>query len=122
MRVYRVETVDGHGPYNPRFEAPDTVHDFSRWLMSAHGGSPMHPSPWEEDMGDPPKHYFYGFETITQAQTWFSGWGTRLADHGFFLCEYRVADRFVLVGSRQVAFERAEATLVTRHSSAKMLL
>lgn len=107
MRVYRVERVDGVGPYRAGLS-----------LLRGYGTLQHRPGP--EDDGIPPLAISddtrFGFASLEQCGYWFNLWDERekLEQCGYAVAEYEVSDHLVTQGWHQCAFIKAGATLVRR--------
>lgn len=103
MYVYRVETLDGCGPYNG-----------SKDVKFPSLGV-LHPGPRQDGIRDFDScvHHF-GFASIEDFQNWFGLRFIRrnLFKAGFVLNKYRIRKEYVVVGGRQVAFEKKKAKRV----------
>lgn len=127
MRVYRVETVDGAGPYNPDAVATPTpaqreVSSKLQWYAE----KDRHPSPWDTPLrfnpddvlglGVPGDTWRFGFESVHDLRRWMDGFGRLLEDAAFFVASYEVPSSSVVRGSCQLRFRREDALLICRES------
>jgi hypothetical protein len=117
MRVFRVETSKGHGPYrsdSPLIHFRDSYKDPS--ASSDRPAPAADPGLFELDMMPFEKflQYSFGFVSIEQASKWFSEpeWLEALDRGGFVLSEYAVDSRYVESSDKQAAFQKARATKV----------
>ena len=109
MRVFRIESGLGHGPYS----RPSDVEDW--WdssLIGRRHRNEKHPAPWQE--GLEVNDRFCGFAVIENLKDWFRGWRTKLRRAGFFMTIYEVPHGACEIGERQLVFDRDQATLVQR--------
>ena len=111
MRVYRVETDAGVGPY-------------ADWTWCSVVGLPLcdtekQPGPGEDGMvGWTDGRHYFGFRDEHQLKDWFGEWLEALADAEFLVSVYDVPDEHVVHGSKQVAFVRD----VAEHVESKHVL
>jgi hypothetical protein len=137
--VWRIEHVDGKGPYSYPDITPKCPCDGEeRWTCEheremtqqeqdrdqlrydmgyAHTDS-AHPGPYnrthERQLCDVwTMQFSCCFTDADQMSAWFDGWWERLADCGYLLTEWEVDEGDVLVGTRQSGFRRDLATLVS---------
>lgn len=118
MRVFRVETVEGKGPYGHAWERPaGWCTDF---MGSRHPG-PDSDGPLADSWGSLPWDerglYYFGFESMGQLSRWFyrDAHKTALAAAGFKVAEYEIPDCRVRRGHMQLVFKRCLAQLIQRH-------
>jgi hypothetical protein len=106
-QVYRIETVNGYGPY----------HTESRYIPFERRAD-AHPTPDDildiMDMnGERIKHYYFGFATITQLKRWFRKKDRDvLAKNGYRVSKYEISDKYYYRNKTQAAFLKLEAKLV----------
>lgn len=105
MEVYRVETVDGFGPYRGG-RGPDGM-----------GWDHMnldHPTSGKDIAGFPPIYYRHAFPSIAKAERWMSGYGAKLKECGFILSMYEIRPGLCYVGRSglQVVFDYEESEFV----------
>lgn len=108
MKVFRVESKSGHGPYG-------YPHDVEEWWSSAklarsHGHLP---TPGEEGL-ELTLDRVCGFAVIENLKEWFYGWRSKLRKAGFFMAIYEVPSGACEIGKRQLVFDRDQATLIER--------
>jgi len=102
--IYRVETEYGTGPY---------VSYDSAWLQTIVGKelAKTHPSPSASGLGYTKHTEIFGFETITDLLSWFSGEDTirALEADGYGVRVYDVPDKHITYGLQQLKFPRDAA-------------
>lgn len=109
MLVYRVETVNGGGPYYK------SSYDVCNRL-SSHNNCPNHPGAGEEGLihwTDRP-YFFCGFVSIEQLKAWFMGHRAFLRRKQYQMAIYKVHGRYVRKGKFQVTFRKDKAELIKR--------
>lgn len=103
MNVYRIETIDGFGPYvgEHSIVAMDDAHS-DAW--------DTHPTGVRDGIRGP-KNHRYAFASEALMRQWFDGWFTDLASNGFGVGVYWVANDAVQHGesSRQLVFDPTRA-------------
>lgn len=111
MRVYRVETDDGTGPYLAVYNLAFAGHPVNRLVreIERHQNDPARPAPWDDAIR-PSSCYHYAFVNLDALWRWF-GNAIDIPYNGllvyFNVVEYRVKDGDYQVGrSGQVAFLR----------------
>lgn len=111
--IYRVEDINGIGPYNERDENGRST-DRSIKLGKQHTKNPNTPG-WGEDLiflnhssrdVDSIRDYISGFSSLKQLNCWFAGHLTRLLANGYQIKSYIVNKDNVIYGksNSQVAF------------------
>lgn len=111
MRIYRVETKQGDGPYR------GPLSDTFACDVDVPCADGLHPTPRDEMEFFPPypglvhkwsaRNIQYGFAFNDQLNRWFSGeWFKHLAPHGFGVAEYDIDARAVYVTPTQCIFNR----------------
>ena len=115
MRLYRVEDLEGGGPYG---------EDFGSWcstskLFERHQWSPKTPSPGDDGghlplfmhvrhgHGAPDRtvETRFGFHTLKQLRSWFTPTARcNLSKCGYFLSVYEAPDEYVHLGNHQLVF------------------
>ncbi len=112
MKVFRVETLDGAGPYR------NTAIGYE--LCSLHGGTANHPGPFDDRTADgnrlinfllQNKSYFFGFASLEQLLAWFLDELELLAQHGFIVSVYESSQ--VVCGKFQVIFIKQSSPIET---------
>lgn len=102
--VYRVERVDGQGPYN------------AVGYAQIHGGYPnygQHPMPYDDGIQSVPHEWQFGFACLPDLERWFSPAArAKLHAHGYRLSVYEPTRGRVKLGYAQVCFDRERARLV----------
>jgi len=126
MRVYRVETENGAGPYNP--EAVATPTPAQQKLCSKicwDSEEKWHPSPWSTPLRFNPDDVLglggdgkwrFGFESVHDLRRWMDGWGRDLEAAAFYVASYEVPSDFVVRGTCQLRFDQRFALLICRES------
>ena len=122
MRIYRIETEHGTGPY--------VGGEFSSWcsedklgldehlrLVERHQYHPAAPSPEEDKICWFGRDHVFGFSSKRQLRAWFTGKARKLMhEAGFSVSVYEIDPKAqgknVVRGKRQVAFYRPAATVV----------
>lgn len=100
MFVYRVETLDGQGPYQ------GTRNDFIPHVRGI--DLRKHPIPMEDMPTDGPpwRPYRFGFKSKAQLRAWFNRLDRKLvASKGFYVRKYKVPKKWVSKGGKQVVFK-----------------
>lgn len=103
MKIYRIESDKGIGPYKSSFNFDLDIHNDDN-----------HPGPCQEHdniLNNFQKgvHYF-GFESIKQLKEWFSLEELEeLYDEYFDLIEYKINKYHVLFGNKQIMFDKSNA-------------
>lgn len=115
MRVYRVETDDGTGPYSAVYNLAFAGHPVNRLVreIERHQNDPARPAPWDDAIR-PNIGYHYAFVSLDALWRWF-GNAIDIPCNGllvyFNVVEYRVRNGDCQVGrSGQVAFFRPPIT------------
>ena len=112
MRVFRVETPTGDGPYR------HTAVGYE--LCNRHGGTVHHPGPFNDRNTDGDrlisflwqnKSYVFGFASLEQLLAWFIEELELLAQHGFIVSVYE-SSQFVC-GKFQVIFIKESGPVET---------
>ncbi|AYN56931.1 hypothetical protein HOU45_gp46 [Microbacterium phage Armstrong] len=132
--VYRVEDVNGDGPYQYKYdkgwgagieESPAFIRD----LYDSDRYSPNpHPAPTHDGIAHPIDFTeVFGFETLTQLGAWMLREpedAHKLTIAGYQVTVYEVLDQDVRRGRRQVVFKKRHAMVVrsyTLHDVAELL-
>jgi hypothetical protein len=112
LRILRVETPGGNGPYNGGYGAEYVA------LFEDQGD--RHPAPTTDVPGLMAIYdsgFRFGFKDHTQLDRWFDPpRRDYLRRHGFTVAAYDVPEGDVIFGGRQIAFRRDRAKLVERKS------
>lgn len=107
MKIYRIENVEGDGPYSAK-------HEYKYELQDAHQSDQLRPG-IRTDIPDFNKDvHFYGFQKYGHLISWFDGWLDKLKDQGFKLVKYKVPRKHVIKGTNQLVFEINKAKLLSR--------
>lgn len=118
MRVWRIENDAGEGPYCATAGPVSNAEGYR--ITHAHADS-GHPSPWDDGMDEFRRHqHVCGLPTLCSVREWFAGWFDPMHSQGFRLSVYDVPGEAVLVGGRQVAFDRDKAKRVKSFSLAPL--
>lgn len=109
MRVFRIESKAGDGPYS----RPNDVADWwsSGELARCHR-TEKHPTPQREGLLVHDR--ICGFVVIENLKEWFRGWRSKLRKAGFFMAIYEVPVKACEIGEKQLVFDRDQATLIER--------
>ena len=114
MRIYRVEDLEGEGPYGDDDSWCSTPKMFER-----HHRSSRTPSPDRDGMylplsmevrleGGIPRWTVtshFGFRTLKQLRSWFTPAARRsLSECGYVISVYEAPDEYVYLGNRQLVF------------------
>jgi hypothetical protein len=85
--------------------------------MASDHSNTTHPSPYADPLLMGIQSYERcGFDSLDALNAWFDGWTEALADCGFEVWAYDVADWAVRVGAHgQVVFDAREAVELDRH-------
>lgn len=107
--MFRVEKIDGSGPYAGNEDNPRLAH-----MFAVHGDAD-HPQPWD----DPLLEEIYpdevcGFPTLCGLEEWFAGYEDVLTEEGYEIAVYTVRHSEVRFGKKQSLFVRGDAAPV-RH-------
>jgi hypothetical protein len=104
MLVYRIERPNGQGPYM-----------FPGLLDTSTEDSNRHPMPVDDGL-DPDKierYHYFGFMCLHSLRAWFDrGMREFLFDKNCLVRVYDVADHKVMIGNRQVVFDRDGSNIV----------
>lgn len=127
--VYRVEDVNGEGPYQSKyangwldhFGAESTAPAFIRDLYTSDAMDPdPHPSPYNDGIDGRINHdEFFGFHTLTSLAAWMLREpedAHKLNIAGYHVSVFEVDRHDVRVGSRQVVFTRRRASKVRTYT------
>lgn len=123
MKIYRVESSDGTGPYatatyaRPRYwaKAYDVDQEMCPSYWCIDGDFDRHPSPEEDGMGVPSEDHHFGFETPEALREWFyikENDAFLLDMQGMQVVVYEVPIQQVVKGYNQLMFNKTEATKV----------
>lgn len=110
--VFRVETAEGLGPYrNAVTECPGKNASYLT------GDWEAHPLPTEDgiDRYELTPYHLFGFESLDALRAWFFRKrrdAELMAAKGLLVVSYRLSERHVLKGMRQLAFRRDFATKI----------
>lgn len=125
MRVYRVETENGAGPYN--LDAVTTLAQLKicLTLLLDSEDNERHPSPWSTPLRFNPDdvlglgwngEWRFGFESVHDLRRWMDGWGRDLEAAAFYVASYEVPSDSVVRGACQLRFDKRFALLICRES------
>jgi hypothetical protein len=106
--VLRVETEDGQGCYRN----PEVVTVLNHTDVSTHPEPHALHEPWYDlrYMWNTINQYC-GFIDMIQFRAWFSEEDCEiLRQHGCYLTLYEVAEEHILLGDKQITFEKSKAT------------
>ena len=109
MKVYRIENIDGIGPYTGDLNCDNFE---PHWFLGVD-----HPAPeedlllkeWFDDNYADVENHKFGFVSIEQLKEWFheDRYFKAFHDHEFYLAEYEISEDLVHVGTKQVMFRYA---------------
>lgn len=105
MVIYRVEGKNGNGPYM-----------FPGYIPTVMDDELKHPLPRDDgiDMDKLTVFHFFGFVSLSALLNWFdSDIREQLRTSEFNIVVYDVPDIRVLIGNRQVVFDRDHSKVVT---------
>jgi hypothetical protein len=106
MIVYRVENKRGEGPYTRRRKVSD-------WLCDRHVDIEKHPSLVEDGIYEWKRAHKCGFSSLKKLKAWFDKEELKaLYEAKFDIVRYEVDKKDVLVGKKQVMFNRRKARRV----------
>ncbi|MDG4783283.1 hypothetical protein O7614_26855 [Micromonospora sp. WMMD961] len=109
--VYRIEDRDGRGPYN-NYPMDFKRNKIIRELCKIHASPTTHPAGQLDgitsDNGFTVDHYF-GFINKASLARWFTGWGERLTEAGFYVSTFAARSEDILHGRKQIAFAKGRA-------------
>jgi hypothetical protein len=106
MLVFRVENNSGVGPYTSG--AVDTI-DYSRLF------SPRCPGPLNDGIRRTDEDDHFAFKDVSQLRKWFiKRIRGNLTKKGFSMAIYRVPDKLVKHGKRQVVFKKSRSRLLCK--------
>lgn len=112
MRIYRVETKDGQGPYRTADAGSYGKTRCGKDVPCVDDGVP---TPYQEGIEYAPWGHtrtYYGFAFNDQLNRWFAGkWFKRLAPLGYGVAEYNIDARSVLVTPNQALFDHEARSL-----------
>ncbi len=101
MHVFRVETLDGNGPYQRSrltIEQRNKLED----MYNDHCNEFFHPAPWSDRyLLTIAENEYCGFISIAQLRKWFAGWLDILAELEFVVTVYDVPEDAVRSSNHQ---------------------
>lgn len=104
MKVYRVQTPAGEGPY---------ASGIAWELLQPHQCCDNHPAPRNDGLSDFTGQHRFGFRSLEQLHAWFSPMERdALRAMGFSMAIYEVEECRVKFGGKQIAFEYSSARIV----------
>lgn len=121
MFVWRVQNVDGYGPYS-------VEHKYCDAVKKAHDDVLKHPVPCMDGIpefdtlelkGLLDDRWVCGFDSLEKLQVWFEGWLDKLVSVGFLIYQFEVAENSLYKGQRQILFLKEEAKLITDNPDEK---
>lgn len=112
VKVYRVEMIDGTGPYRI-----DTVGPLARFLCVMHSDWSQHP-PMTADFHHSqwgPENFF-GFKNLDQLFDWFEDVIEAMIGKGFYISEYTCRSEDINDGksNKQIIFIKERALLTSQ--------
>ncbi|QED11469.1 hypothetical protein SEA_VITAS_46 [Microbacterium phage Vitas] len=118
--VYRVEDLDGNGPYQQRWKWADAGIEkpaFLRDVSDSNKYNPdPHPAPYEDGIENVDFEDVFGFRTLTMLGAWMlrekADDAHRLDQMGFQVGVYECLHEDVREGSRQCVFRKKRAAKV----------
>lgn len=108
MRVYRVETPDGKGPYweGAIIDGMGRAHTLPETKDN-------HPSPYNDGLSDctlPVGTYFFGFTSLAMLNQWFAPeWREKMKAVGHQIAVYDMPECNIVEGKYQCAFKRGKS-------------
>lgn len=115
--VYRVQNSRGIGPYHS-FGNSEALGERLEIHRTYTGADDPWPSPWEDGVLTSRTGfdaYFFGFASMRDLRAWFSLRERKLLeDAGFHITVFRVPRKYVIVGGKQVAFQRDKSMAIDR--------
>jgi len=106
MKVYRLETEEGAGPYRAGH-----CMALGIWTLRCE----QHPLPWEDGLDEISSHEVCGFANLDQLCAWFNDSEIRaLESRGVFVWEFEIPKGRIRFGRKQIAFDRNQANRVRR--------
>lgn len=116
MRVFRLEDWEGGGPYMYYYERPHATKELEQMIW-AHNDQD-HPSPQEEKIATTysMEGFHCGFESKEMLFEWFFGFGNELFESYIDVTEWEVEKEFIVLGKKQLIFQKRYARLITRTS------
>ena len=109
MLIYRIENKRGQGPYCSKHK-----DQYLRcWLCDRHSDIEKHPSPDEDGIYEWKRVHKCGFSSLRKLKAWFNKEELKaLYEAKFDIVRYEVDKKDVLVGQKQVMFNRRKARRV----------
>lgn len=107
VKVYRVETPSGYGPYHcpERLAYHKSAAPLTDWIS--------HPAPEFDNIAEWNEEHRFGFISIEQLKDWFHSKARKyLQVNNCKVVVYEVDTTKILIGGRQVAFIYDGATVV----------
>lgn len=112
MKVYRVEHVSGHGPYQSLQMSDDVFFVYEKHKREIMDLDGRHPMPYNDGIYYAGGLHF-GFRNRRQLKSWFFAPVRRVFGKvGFVVRLYDVPEDFVKIGEKQVAFNKDKAELI----------
>lgn len=114
MKVFRIETVEGLGPYKIRESGGDSPLRRHFWDEERQPLPHNDGLPFRDLFGDDiPKDFHFGFHSIGRLLSWFNPDERRsLREAGFGIAVYHVPSEEVLMGFKQCVFKKERAERV----------
>lgn len=101
MKIYRIEDLDGNGPYFSHLSS-------DRLYKKLSSRNESRPSPLREGLTIKPGIDFCGFYSIEKLKQWFRGCLSELRKSGFYLAVYEVDAKEIKFGIEQVVFPKPQ--------------
>lgn len=128
MIVYRVEasfsiiSSEGYhltnlGPYTGRDRVKQITGKALRLTMSLDCA----PEPDDDGLNESLNGLHYGFKSLSDVASWFSGCTMSLSESGYYVVAYDCPDEYVNIGGKQVQFRLSKSTPI-RHYDRKEYL
>ena len=109
MLIYRIENKRGQGPYCSKHKD----QALRNWLCSRHFDAEKHPAPDDDGIDDWTRSHKCGFSSLKKLKAWFNTEELNvLYEAKFDIVKYEVDKKDVLVGKKQVMFNRRKARRV----------
>lgn len=112
VKIYRVETIDGTGPYRI-----DSIGQLATFICLTHSNIATHPpitvdfneNQWKEEK-------FCGFNNLDQLFNWFGDVIDVITGKGFYISEYVCRRKYIDNGKsgKQIMFVKSKAYLTAQ--------
>ena len=111
MKILRIETIDGKGPYI------GNTNVYYKMNWDTHTDSETHPGPEQDpDLKESwDDTYSFGFKNKKQYKKWFCKKERKLLkEHRFCLATYKDIKKNILIATQQVAFQKCTAVCIKK--------